>query len=158
MISLGDKQAKRIGGIIRQLASSEINQVGNAKQKLDEILRDRDMVLAVAERFEAPAGKYTEEEVLEIANRAKQKGLQEGIEIGKAQAQAAPHVNGYRAPNSSPSEHDMAMFCDARLNQLDDWYQEFIPSIIKKRIRWGVPLTAPQRAKLEEAYHQLGGR
>jgi hypothetical protein len=147
---LDDNTAKKIIAMIRMLLSDQPGEAGNALQALGRTLRagGKDLVDAVAERI----GRS------ELSEADYQMILDEGIKIGKAQA--GRPTNGHGPPKSGPqfpSAYDMAMFCQARLDRLDEWHQEFIPSIIAKRLRHGFELYPRQQSKLEEAYLSLGG-
>jgi hypothetical protein len=150
---IDDKLAKRIAGLIRLLSSNRPGEVAAATQALGRTLQKAgaDVVFTIADRVEHPN---------ELSEADMQKLVDTGIEIGVKRAKQELRNNGQASHGAPqlPSARDMTMFCYQHLNQLDDWYQNFIPSILIKRIQRGIPLTASQQSKLEEAYFQLGGR
>jgi hypothetical protein len=161
---LDEKQAKRIGGVIRQLASSEVNQVEIAKQMLGSMLQGtgRDVILALAERIEHP-GELDESEAQQIHDA----GVKIGIEIGRKQEQAKQatttppdnrlfHGSPFNSP-SLPHPHVMATYCFDRINRLArEKEREFIDDMVERTRRpW--PLSPKQLDWLEDIYHRLGG-
>jgi hypothetical protein len=163
---IDEDTAEKIAAMIRLVLSNQSGEADNSWKALGRVLQKggKDLIDAVAGRVE-----FGEKQLqAEIAEHAKldqnemQAIFNAGVEEGRRQAGQAGHQsNGHGAPRSGsqfPSAYDMAMFCHARLGDLDEWYQEFIPSIITKRLRKGIALSPPQQSKLEEAYLQLGGK
>jgi hypothetical protein len=145
---IDDKLAKRIADLIRQLTSDRPNVIDMAVQALGRTLQKAgpDAIHIVAERIEHPN---------EISEADMQALIDEGIGIGEKRAEQKRRARN--APPELPDARTMTLFCYQRLDQLDDWYQQFIPNILVKRVQRGIPLSPPQQSKLEEAYIRLGG-
>src|SRR5262245_5582115 len=144
---LDDDMVNKLAAMLRMIAG-QTGEAGNALEAFGRVLRTggKDLVDAIVQRLE------------QMSEADYQAILDEGTKIGKQEARAktqAGQHNGHGAPRSGPqfpNAYDMAMFCQAHMNRLDSWGQEFIPSIIAKRIRCGRPLSPPQQSKLEELY------
>jgi hypothetical protein len=92
-------------------------------------------------------GALSEREMLEIFDA--------GVKTGIEQAEQRLH-NNLGVTAQFPSARDMAMHCYQRIDQLNEWEQEFITNMVSWTRR--KPLSVKQQARLEEVYLKLGGR
>jgi hypothetical protein len=100
-------------------------------------------------------GKYTEDEVQQLALAVRKEGIEEGIKIGLAQAQTQQHRNGHIA---LPEPAEMARYCHERLNRLkDDKQRDFINDMVVITRR-KIGLSLGRLGYLASIYIQIGGR
>ena len=98
---------------------------------------------------------YSEDELQEYAQIAREKGVEAGIKIGMARAASNGCSNGHL---SLPKPAEMAEFCHARLSQLkDDKQREFVTEMLLITRRG----LSPQRGSLgylASIYIKHGGK
>lgn len=100
-------------------------------------------------------GKYTESEMLEFAQAAREEGVQAGIKIGEVRASAKGAGNGHLM---LPKPAEMAEFCHARLGQLkDDKQRDFVRDMYRITVLRRT-LSPKQLAWLSSIYIQIGGK
>jgi hypothetical protein len=101
------------------------------------------------------SGKYTETEMQEFAQAVRAEGVEAGIKIGLARAQAKQQSNGHIV---LPEASEMAEYCHERLGRLkDDKQREFVTDmfVITRRAR---SLSLGRLGYLASIYIQIGGR
>jgi hypothetical protein len=147
---------ERIAQLVRMLGSSG-GERRNAFAALERCMQSHGISWSdVGNAIEHnTSGKYTETEMQEFAQAVRAEGIEEGIKIGKAQAQTQQHRNGHIA---LPEPAEMARYCHERLNRLkDDKQREFIGDmfvITQQR----VGLSLGRLGYLASIYIQIGGR
>jgi hypothetical protein len=141
--------APRLADLIRRLASDHDGEVVAAWRAMIRTLKgigaDLHDVAEYIEHF--GNGALSEREMLEIFDA--------GVKTGIEQAEQRLH-NNLGVTAQFPSARDMAMHCYQRIDQLNEWEQEFITNMVSWTRR--KPLSVKQQARLEEVYLKLGGR
>jgi hypothetical protein len=100
-------------------------------------------------------GKYTETEMQEFSLAIRKQGVEEGIKIGMARAQAQQQSNGHIV---LPEPSEMAEYCHQQPNRLkDDAQRKFIDEMHVKT-RAGINLKRGTLGYLASIYIKLGGR
>jgi hypothetical protein len=100
-------------------------------------------------------GKYTEDEMQQFALAVRKEGVEEGIKIGIARAQAQQQSNGHIV---LPEPSEMAEFCHERLGRLKDDKQRDFVSDMYVITRRGRSLSLGRLGYLASIYIQIGGR
>jgi hypothetical protein len=145
----------KLANLIRRLSSNSDGEVVATARAIIRTLQGIGAdIHDVADRIEhAGNGALAENEMQEIYNA----GIKEGarLAIQKMQAQMARGSPQHLTPQF-PSPQDMAFFCYQRLNQCNEWENEFATNMMSWTRRR--PLTMKQQARLEELYLRLGGK
>jgi hypothetical protein len=147
---------QRIAQLLRLLSSTG-GERRNAFAALERFMRSEGISWSdIGNMIEYTAdGKYSEDEMQQLALAVRKEGIEEGIKIGKAQAQARQHSNGHIV---LPEPAEMAQYCRDRLNQLkDDKQRDFVNDMyVITRRGWGLSLR--RLGYLASIYIQVGGR
>jgi hypothetical protein len=144
--------APKLANLIRRLSS---NQDGEVVATAHALIRTLQGIGAdihdIADRIEHSGnGALAEHEMREIFDA----GIREGVRQVEQKIRANQLQ---RIVPQFPPAADMALYCYQRINNLNDWEQEFATNMVNLTRRQ-YPLSIKQQARLEELYIKLGGR
>jgi len=118
----------------------------------------------IGDAIEHGGGKFTEDEMVELAQAARAEGVEAGVKIGAARAS---NGNGKGKGNGNghltlPRPAEMADFCQTRRGQLkDDKKREFIDEMViatRRQMFVRYRLTPGRLGYLASIYIQIGGK
>jgi hypothetical protein len=141
------------------LGSNNNSERRNAFAALERTMQSKgvnwsDIGAAIERDAERDEGRYTESELLELAQAARAEGVKAGIELGLARASTNAGNGGLALPK--PAE--MAEYCHQRAGQLkDDKQRDFISDMHRLTLSRS-PLSRPRLGYLISIYVQIGGR
>jgi hypothetical protein len=146
---------KRLAQLVRMLGSSG-GERRNAFTALERVMLGAGVGWTdLGDAIEHGVGKFTEDEMVELAQAARAEGVEAGIKIGAARAGNASG-NGQL---TLPKPAEMAEYCHSRTSRLkDDKQREFVSDMFLITRRRGVGLSAARLGYLASIYIQIGGR
>jgi DNA-binding transcriptional MerR regulator len=144
--------AGKLANFIRLLASDKDGEVVAAWRAIIRTLQGTGAdIHDIADRIEHSGnGALAEHEMREIFDA----GIREGVRQVEQKIRANQLQ---RIVPQFPPAADMALYCYQRINNLNDWEQEFATNMVNLTRRQ-YPLSIKQQARLEELYIKLGGR
>lgn len=118
---------QRVAQLVRLLGTPERGERANAWRVLEPAMKVAG--LSWNDIGNAIDGKYTETDLQQYAQVAREEGVKAGISIGLARASNGNGGNGHM---TLPEPSEMARYCNARLNQIDTKHHAFIGQMIVK--------------------------
>jgi hypothetical protein len=152
---MADPDNKRIAQLLRMLGSSG-GERRNAFAALERDMRNGSISWTdIGNAYEQSAdGKYTKEEMQELAAAVRAEGVEAGIKIGIARAQT--QHNGHLL---LPEPAEMAEYCHERLGRLkDDKQRDFVSDMYVITRSGRRSLSLGRLGYLTSIYITIGGK
>src|SRR5262245_19888419 len=142
---LDDDMVNKLAAMLRMIAGQAL-EADNALMGLKRVLQQcgQDLADAIVRRLE------------QMSEADYQAILDEGIKIGRQEAQAAQAGQQSNGHGALPSPHDMATYCYEHIDDLGEREREFVADMMSWTRRR--PLSPKQQNWLEKLYFRLGGR
>ena len=146
--------AEKLAKVVRMFGSDNPNLRAEAWKALVRTLNTFGADFNdLGDRIEhAGNGALSEAEMQEVYDA----GIKEGERRAEyLRSQSQPHYRGAHQLQFPPAR-DMAAFCYQRIDELNDWENEFVTNMASwTRVR---PLSSRQQMHLEKIYLKLGGK